>query len=64
MATSPLYTAPRALELKARIIKDHGRDADGAYRAYNRIDKKSGGIPRELITTPTVIVTADAADAE
>ena len=39
--TSPLYTKPEAKIAKAAIIKRLGRDADGAYRAYGRIDKQS-----------------------
>ena len=38
---SPLYTKPEAKIAKAAIIKRLGRDADGAYRAYGRIDKQS-----------------------
>ena len=36
---SPLYTS-RSRELtKREIIRDNGKDADGAYRAFGRIDK-------------------------
>lgn len=38
---SPLYTKPEAKIAKAAIIKRIGRDMDGAYRAYGRIDKQS-----------------------
>lgn len=38
---SPLYTNPKELVLKTALIKRLGKDSDGAYRAYNRIDRES-----------------------
>ena len=37
---SPLYTKPEDKVAKAAIVKRLGRDMDGAYRAYNRIDER------------------------
>jgi hypothetical protein len=35
---SPLYTGRNAELAKRTIIQDQGRDLDGSYRAYKRID--------------------------
>lgn len=37
---SPLFTSLADKRLKATIISEHGKDKDGAYRAYNRLDKQ------------------------
>jgi hypothetical protein len=37
---SPLYTSRAASAAKREIIQAKGKDSDGAYRAYNRLDSK------------------------
>jgi len=37
---SPLYTSKQATRVKAELIREWGRDEDGAYRTRNRIDSK------------------------
>jgi hypothetical protein len=37
---SPLYTSKNDSEKKKSVIKEKGKDSDGAFRAYNRIDTK------------------------
>lgn len=37
---SPLYTPPSQRAVKKEIIQAKGKDKDGAYRAYNRLDAK------------------------
>jgi hypothetical protein len=37
---SPLYTSRAAGAAKREIIQAKGKDSDGAYRAYNRLDSK------------------------
>jgi len=37
---SPLYTSKSAQVRKMELIKEHGKDADGAYRTRNRADKR------------------------
>lgn len=51
---SPLYTSPQAEKLKRQIISDLGRDSDGAYRAYNRLDGKGGKRPVSVAKRKTM----------
>jgi hypothetical protein len=37
---SPLHTPQSLSVAKKEIIKAKGKDSDGAYRAFNRIDSK------------------------
>lgn len=54
MAMSPLYTSPQAEKLKRGIISDLGKDKDGAYRAYNRLDGKGSKKPVEAVEKKTM----------
>ena len=38
---SPLYTSRAHRAAKTTVIKEKGRDSDGAYRAANRRDTKA-----------------------
>jgi hypothetical protein len=40
VTVSPLYTSKQASRVKADLIREWGRDEDGAYRTRNRIDGK------------------------
>lgn len=51
---SPLYTSAQAEKLKRQIISDLGRDSDGAYRAYNRLDGKGGKRPTDVTSRKTM----------
>jgi len=37
---SPLYTSKIMAATKAALVDALGKDKDGAYRAYNRLDKQ------------------------
>lgn len=62
MSMSPLYTSPQAEKLKRGIISDLGRDADGAFRAYNRLDGKGGKRPVEAVKKATMAEEVLAAE--
>lgn len=38
---SPLYTSVEQAAAKRKVVGRLGKDADGAYRVSNRIDKQS-----------------------
>jgi len=61
-SSSPLYTAPQAQILKRQIISDLGKDKDGAFRAYNRLDGKGSKIKVEL--TPRLTMAEEVLAAE
>jgi hypothetical protein len=38
---SPLYTSKAQAKTKKELVKEMGRDSDGAYRYERRIDRKN-----------------------
>ena len=60
--SSPLYTSAQSEKLKRQIISDLGKDLDGAYRAYNRLDGKGSKIKVEL--TPRLTMAEEVLAAE